>query len=89
MRILSAVIKKKGKMQNRESLELFLKPWFESLKNPAQSQESTLRRLLNFYQQTDYGSERSEISTIEKFRGSFPIVTFEDVMPYIEKVKRF
>jgi hypothetical protein len=75
-------------MQIRENLVSFLRPWFESLKNPTQSQESTLRRLLNLYRQTDYGPERNEITTIEEFRESFPIVTYEDLIPYFENVRR-
>jgi len=69
-------------------LEAFLKPWFESLEDPQEAQQATLTKLLQGYQQTRYGAERKadRISTIEEFRNSFPIVTYQQLKPHIETV---
>jgi hypothetical protein len=71
-----------------KGLELFLKPWYESLKDPRHSQQITLTRLLEGYKQTEYGQEHNadKITTIEEFKQSFPIVKIQDLKPYIEKV---
>lgn len=72
----------------KPALEAFLKPCYESLEDPQRAQQSTLIRLLQGYQQTRYGAERKadKISTIEEFRESFPVVTFQQLKPYIETV---
>lgn len=69
-------------------LEAFLKPWFESLEDPPRAQQSLLQRLLHGYRQTRYGAERKadRISTIEEFRNSFPVVTYQQLKPHIDMV---
>jgi hypothetical protein len=74
----------------QEDLGTFLNPWYESLKDPAGSQECLLRKLLDWYKKTSYGFDRNAdgIPTIEEFQKSFPIVAFEDLKPHIERVKQ-
>ena len=69
-------------------LEAILKPWYESLEEPENAQETTLAKLLQGYQQTRYGEEHgaSEISAIQEFRKSFPVLTFRELRPYLETV---
>jgi len=71
-----------------KSLELFLKPWYESLEDPRHTQQITLNRLLEGYRQTQYGLEHKadKVSTLEEFKQSFPIVKIQDLKPYIDKV---
>ena len=74
----------------KPALESFLKPWYESLDEPRRSQEAALTKLLQGYQQTGYGAERSadRISSIEQFQASFPVVTFQELEPYIAMVMK-
>lgn len=69
-------------------LESFLKPWFESLEDPPRAQQTTLMRLVQGYQQTRYGAERKadKVSTVEEFRSSFPVVTYQHLKPHIDSV---
>lgn len=69
-------------------LKDFLDPWYRSLANPKETQESTLSSLLQTYARTDYGARFvSEKSSMEDFRKSFPVATYDDLMPYIRKVE--
>ena len=74
----------------KPALEAFLKPWHESLEEPHRAQEATLAKLLQGYQQTRYGAERNadRISTIEGFRSAFPVLTFQELKPYLEMVMK-
>ena len=74
-------------IQMEEKLKSLLNPWYESLEDPAQAQKLVLKEILNGYKQTRYGSKSGKVSSIEDFRESFPIVTFESLKPHIEKVK--
>lgn len=69
-------------------LEAFLKPWYESLEDPPGAQQSLLPKLLQGYQQSRYGAERKadKISTIDEFRDSFPVVTYQQLKPHIDMV---
>ena len=51
-------------------------------------QEEVLDELLKTYAETSYGKEKGceEISTIEEYRQRFPVVTYRDLEPYIERV---
>ena len=64
------------------------KPWWQSLENPQEAQEAVLNSLLSGYKQTRYGVEHSadKISSIEQFRASFPVITYEDLKPFITTV---
>ncbi len=73
-----------------EELTAFLRPWYESLINPKESQRATLERLLSNYARTEYGRERGAegVSTIEEYRHSFPPITYQGLQPYLERVKQ-
>jgi hypothetical protein len=65
-------------------------PWYESLKNPAQSQSRVLPELVRDYGKTRYGKAHraSDIEDITDFRSSFPILRYSELGPYLAEVKR-
>ena len=65
-----------------------LKPWDEAVDNPEKAQTEVLHRLLRDYGQTSYGNRHgaNQISTFHDYRQAFPIATYEDFKPIIEKV---
>ncbi len=71
-----------------QSLRTLLEPWFNSIANPHQAQEQTLSKLIEAYRQTQYGHEfgADKVSNIEEFQRAFPVVTYADLKPHIEKV---
>jgi hypothetical protein len=58
------------------------------LNHPAQAQVEVLERLLQIYQQTGYGKQyqAARIGSIDEYRHRFPIATYEDYKPWIERV---
>jgi hypothetical protein len=75
--------------QDPQSLiEQQLAPWSEALKDPVSAQESVLRRLLSFYSKSQYGQghNAAAIQTIDEYRRSFPVSTYEQFKPKIDKV---
>jgi len=71
-------------------LESILQPWFEACRNPASWQEATLQRLLSLYARTEYGRKHgaNRISSLEEYRRSFPVVTYQDIKPYLDRAMR-
>lgn len=69
-------------------LEQFLEPWWQSLRNPRETQEAVFQRLLSGYRQTKYGilHGADKISSLEEFRTLFPVVTYKDLKPLISEV---
>jgi len=69
-------------------LAALLQPWHDAVNDPAKAQQEVLRRLLEGYAQTEYGAQHraSEIEAIEDYRHAFPIVTYEDYQPLIQRV---
>jgi len=65
-----------------------LQPWQTALENPAQAQESVLQTLLGIYAQTAYGDKfgADTVGSIADFRAKFPICTYDDYQPLIERV---
>ena len=65
-----------------------LQPWHEALANPAAAQEKILSTLLQTYAETDYGASHNagKVSGIEEYRSAFPVVTYEDYKPLIQRV---
>ncbi len=65
-----------------------LQPWQASLENPVQAQESVLRTLLGIYAQTAYGEKfgAEKVGSIDDYREKFPIATYEDYQPLINRV---
>lgn len=64
-------------------------PWYDSLKNPAESQTKLLPELLKRYSRTRYGTSchASQINNIEDFKKHFPIVDYRGLQPHLEKVE--
>lgn len=74
--------------QNNKLLSSLLAPWHDSIQNPAKTQELVLNRLLMDYSHTEYGSLNgaSKIDTIDDYRRAFPIVSYETLKPWINRV---
>lgn len=70
-----------------ERLEGFLRPWHQAVADPRSAQEAVLARLLDGYARTRYGAEHGagEVGTIEEYRAAFPVVTYEEFKPLIER----
>ncbi|MDD2695403.1 MAG: GH3 auxin-responsive promoter family protein [Anaerolineales bacterium] len=65
-----------------------LQPWQQSLKDPAPIQEEVLRNLVQQYAQTEYGARyaASRVGSIEDYRRQFPVASYQDFRPWIERV---
>jgi len=78
-----------SQQQTKEQfLKMFLQPWREAITNPAEAQQKVLKELLAIYAQTDYGSQHnaSKIEGVSDYRQAFPVITYEDCKPIIQKV---
>jgi hypothetical protein len=81
-------------MQQRDPQEmaqflgLMLQPWHDAVTQPLSAQEAVLKKLLGIYAQTDYGSQHnaSKVTDINSYRQLFPVITYEDVKPMVQKV---
>jgi hypothetical protein len=64
-------------------------PWYETLKNPADSQQQTLKVLMEGYTKTLYGKKHSASEVKDKtgFRENFPKINYDGLLPYFEEVK--
>jgi hypothetical protein len=73
----------------RSILEPIIGPWYESLENPAKTQQQVLYELLKKYGATDYGNNHSALQTndVEDYRRHFPIIDYQGLSPYFAKVK--
>jgi len=69
-------------------LNALLQPWHEAVDDPTKAQQEVLQRLLASYAQTDYGAQHgaAQIETIEGYRRAFPVATYEDYKPLIQRV---
>jgi hypothetical protein len=69
-------------------LNALLQPWHDAMDDPAKAQQEVLQRLLESYAQTDYGAQHgaAQIETIEDYRHAFPVATYEDYKPLIQRV---
>jgi hypothetical protein len=67
-----------------------LGPWYDSLKDPIAVQLSVLLRLLKTYERTEYGKTHAaeKTQTIKDFRANFPRMSYKDLKPHMEEVKR-
>jgi hypothetical protein len=65
-----------------------LQPWQAAITNPVDTQEQVLHRLLQDFSKTKYGAEHgaSMIDSIEDYRQAFPIATYDDFKPLIDRV---
>ena len=71
-----------------EIVQAQLDPWNEALENPPKTQQEVLHNLLKDYAQTDYGAQHgaANIENLADYRRTFPIISYEDVKPLIERV---
>jgi len=69
-------------------LQALLQPWHEAVEDPAEAQLKVLKHLLEGYAQTGYGVEHQadRVETVEDYRRAFPVVTYEDYNPLIQRV---
>lgn len=69
-------------------LQAFLQPWRDAMQDPAKAQGGVLQRLLGIYGQTRYGAQHgaAAVRTLEDYRAAFPISTYEDYRPLIQRV---
>ncbi len=70
-------------------LKGFVDPWYRGLENPLRAQEEALQTLLQGYAQTDYGvsHQAQSTATISEYQRNFPIVSYRDILPYLNQVK--
>ncbi|MGD2142333.1 MAG: GH3 auxin-responsive promoter family protein [Candidatus Bathyarchaeota archaeon] len=68
----------------------YLVPWYKGLEDPVGTQEETLRRLLQTYSATQYGTTHNaeNIEDIDDFRHEFPKLTYQEIEGLLEHVKR-
>ncbi len=69
-------------------LQAQIQPWREAVADPAKAQEAVLHRYLRIYAGTEYGRQRGaeHIGSIADFRRAFPVMTYEDYKPLIDRV---
>jgi hypothetical protein len=69
-------------------LQALLQPWHDAVSDPATAQQVVLRRYLAIYARTEYGELHGagNVATIEEYRRAFPIATYEDYKPLIQRV---
>lgn len=65
----------------------FVQPWLASLADPPAAQQRVLQSLVQGYAQTRYGQQHGAgaITTTEQYRQAFPVVTYEELKPLIER----
>jgi hypothetical protein len=70
--------------------DFIIKPWYESLKNPRESQEKTLKWLVSLYNRTSYGIEHftEKINSLNDFQTYFPIISYTKLKLLLEQVMR-
>jgi len=71
-----------------QMLQSLLQPWHVSVTDPAKAQEEVLHNLLKDFARTEYGAAHgaSQIDSVDDYRRSFPITTYPDYKPLIERV---
>ncbi len=69
---------------------LFLEPWYESLKDPVEYQGRVLRDLLTGYSKTGYGVEfgAAGIDGVADYRKKFPKLDYRELRRRLDPVKR-
>ncbi len=71
-----------------ERIKAYLAPWHESIASPEVAQKRVLEFLLKSYVGTEYGRAlgASEVKTVGDYRAAFPVTTYEDYKPLIDRV---
>jgi len=74
--------------QTIELLKSLLQPWHDAVANPAEAQKRVLRGLREGYAKTDYGARHgaAHVETIDDYRRAFPVITYDDCKPLIQRV---
>jgi hypothetical protein len=70
-------------------LKQIVNPWYQSLKNPAEAQQRTLKVLLEGYAKTRYGKKYSvlKVKNGSAFQANFPKIGYDGLRPHLEEVK--
>lgn len=78
----------KNSQAEARMLEGFVRPWKEAVSDPAAAQQRVLESLLAVYSLTEYGQRHGagHISGIEDYRRAFPITSYEQYKPLINRV---
>lgn len=71
-----------------QMLKSLLQPWHDAVIEPDQAQLNVLHKLLKDYAQSEYGRQHgaANIETIAEYRRAFPIKTYEELKPTIDRV---
>ena len=66
-----------------------LSSWEASIRDPETHQELVLQRLLRVYSKTEYGRGfgADSISTMGEYREQFPVINYDGLQPWLEKVR--
>ena len=69
-------------------LTAMLQPWHDSVADPSMAQHTVLQRLLGDYSKTEYGKGHGagNVDSIETYRDAFPIMTYAEYKPLIDRV---
>jgi hypothetical protein len=69
-------------------LNAMVQPWHEAVADPVAAQTKVLENIVPDYAKTGYGIEHgaAQVSSIEEFRRAFPIATYDDFKPIIQRV---
>jgi hypothetical protein len=72
----------------KEMIQAMLQPMQQALSSPSQAQEEILQKLLQIYAQSEYGHKYGAdvVGSISEYRRRFPVATYEDYHPYIQRV---
>ena len=80
----------------RDFIQVFVEAWHRGLVDPAQTQAMTLEWLVEGYAGTAYGQACGAAGLLaladdpprffEAYRRAFPVVTYADILPWIERV---
>jgi len=73
-----------------EFLDAIVNPWYESLKNPSETQRHLLFDLIKQYEKTRYGIDHgaNEVKGTEDFRKKFPTIDYKGLTPLLGVVRR-
>jgi hypothetical protein len=65
-------------------------PWYESLRNPSESQKNVLLGLAEEYGKTRYGKNHNafEVKDIASYRKNFPVIDYWTLSPYLADVMK-
>jgi len=67
----------------------YLNEFRVALTNPQKMQQNILKEILKKNKDTNYGKlyNFAKIKTIEEYQNLVPVITYEDIIPFIQKIK--